>query len=348
MKSAYDSSALKNTNSQNRNLKLASQKQKKFNAPNYNHDEAYLYSLFNDNQDFHTKMIKDLENMDVYGTLAQTRQKQEKSKAIIVKNIKIAENYQEIKRVQSASSFQNTKFRIQSASQKKLTILATKKQHTEQGLYKKELKILSQKLHLKLKIQLAAKTQWVRLIIFYRVLEAIKEMKVKRTLQIISLEETARTICDEQDLCTVIDILRIPRSNYTLYMEKFAEKMSGRFLNKYLLSIHKHITQVNKFRKMKFKVINWIRKIRNHCQKKKEAVERLSMVFYEEFENLKSWQGSISLDQWPAVEFKISNNMEIYKKEIVNEVIGRYVDYEFVQFLIKRVTVKPVSNLISG
>jgi hypothetical protein len=57
-------------------------------------------------------MIKDLENMDVYGTLAQTRQKQEKSKAIIVKNIKIAENYQEIKRVQSASSFQNTKFRI--------------------------------------------------------------------------------------------------------------------------------------------------------------------------------------------------------------------------------------------
>jgi hypothetical protein len=74
------------------------------------------------------------------------------------------------------------------------------------------------------------------------VLEAIKEMKVKRTLQIISLEETARTICDEQDLYTVIDILRIPRSNYTLYMEKFAEKMSGRFLNKYLLSIHKHIT----------------------------------------------------------------------------------------------------------
>jgi hypothetical protein len=72
------------------------------------------------------------------------------------------------------------------------------------------------------------------------------------------------------------------------------------------------------------------------------------MVFYEEFENLKSWQGSISLDQWPAVEFKISNNMEIYKKEFVNEVIGRYVDYEFVQFLIKRVIVKPVSNLIRG
>jgi hypothetical protein len=81
----------------------------------------------------------------------------------------------------------------------------------------------------------------------------------------------------------------------------------------------------------------------NHVRKKKECYERLAMVFYEELENVQQWEQRIHIDKRPHTDFKISDNMDLFEREYVDKVINRYIDYEFLDFSIKRLCDTPVS-----
>ena len=128
------------------------------------HVESYLsYGyLFNqmdasNNQDFHTKIITSLQNMKLYEGLDQKKVNRQSSKTIINFNKRAVSNYSIEKRVQSAKSFEVSKYRIQSASSKKVQILDIKKTNSEQKHFKKELQILASKLKQKMRYELAVK-----------------------------------------------------------------------------------------------------------------------------------------------------------------------------------------------
>lgn len=73
---------------------------------------SFMFFLQGDNQDFHTKMIKQLEHMDVYEGLDPDRHLVKKSRTIVKRNKRAVSNYSSMKRAQSAKNFKTTRLRI--------------------------------------------------------------------------------------------------------------------------------------------------------------------------------------------------------------------------------------------
>lgn len=76
----------------------------------------FMFFLKGDTQDFHTKMITNLENMNIYEGLDPERHKVVKDRSIVRRNKRAVSNYSSIKRVQSAKNFDKTRMRLRSAS----------------------------------------------------------------------------------------------------------------------------------------------------------------------------------------------------------------------------------------
>jgi hypothetical protein len=121
-------------------------------------------------------------------------------------------------------------------------------------------------------------------------------------------------------------------------MLKFAEKMSGKYLMRFFDKMHKNTKLIQKFKLAKMRVKRSIEMFKNHCKKKQEAYDRLAMVFYEELEKVENWEQKIVVDSRGGIDFKLSENMDLYSTDYVNTVINRYIDYEFLDFSIKKIS----------
>lgn len=121
-------------------------------------------------------------------------------------------------------------------------------------------------------------------------------------------------------------------------MMGFANKMAQHYIMRFLNKAYGQFKLINKFKLAKRRVKKSVQQFKNHCRKKKEAYERLAMVFYEELEGIKSWEDRVICDVRPHVDFIISENMDVYNKENVDKVLNRYIDYELLDFSISKVT----------
>jgi hypothetical protein len=128
-----------------------------------------------------------------------------------------------------------------------------KKKETQNKIYKKQLRILGHKFRQTMLREIWRKTVWVRLIKFCLVMDAIVDKFSDRVKEIARLEEIARGIYKEEEIYNFPQILKIPRSNYTFYMQAFADKMSGKFLNKFFLQVFDQFKLIQKFKLAKIR-----------------------------------------------------------------------------------------------
>lgn len=137
-------------------------------------------------------------------------------------------------------------------------------------------------------------------------------------------------------------MLKIPKSYLTPYLSYICTWLSRRYIGSLFKAVNKKQNLLNSIKTATKRIKHTITQFRAHCERKRDAFQRLSMLFYEELQNVSKWETKIDPGFSAAEQFTISHNLGLYTESYVTQVLERYIDYEFLEYSKRTKCERPV------
>lgn len=186
---------------------------------------------------------------------------------------------------------------------------------------------------------------FLRILRYFKVLIEIMNKFKNRVQHIQNVELELRQVRFEQEVYDYKEVLKFPKRSLTPYLSHICTWLSRRYISIFCKEVTKKQNIFNRLAKTRKRILHTINRFRGHCERKKEAYQRLRMVFYEELENVSKWENKLDPGFTVHEPFVISHNMGFFREEYVNKVLNRYIDYEFVEYSKKTKCDRPVVDL---